>query len=224
MALSVLAVVAHPDDELIGLGGTLAKYVANGDNVCVLVLAEGATSRDGALQDDVDLLVRCAQEAAVTLGVAPPRFGGFPDNRMDGVDLLDVVKAVEAVVSEITPDIVFTHHGGDLNVDHRRAHEAVLTACRPLSGAASATVLTFETLSSTEWQSTEQYSMFSPNYFIDISEHLETKKRALNCYPGEMRRFPHPRSIEAVIHLARLRGATVGVAAAEAFQLVRTIR
>jgi LmbE family N-acetylglucosaminyl deacetylase len=224
MAGRILAVVAHPDDEIIGLGGTLAKHSAAGDDVHVLILAQGATSRVGARRDEVESLIRCAQDAATVLGITPPLFGDCPDNRMDGLDLLDVVKTVEAVVSDVSPDIVFTHHGGDLNVDHRRTHEAVLTACRPLPSATSSTILTFETLSSTEWQSTEQYPGFSPNYFVDISAHLEIKNRALDCYAGEMRTFPHPRSIDAITHLARLRGATAGVAAAEAFQLVRMVR
>jgi LmbE family N-acetylglucosaminyl deacetylase len=144
------------------------------------------------------------------------------DNRLDSVDLLDIVKLVEDHVSACRPDIVYTHHGGDLNIDHRRVHEAVLTACRPLPGMGSRAVYAFETPSSTEWAD-ETLPVFRPTRFVDISDTLDTKLAALDAYESEMRAFPHPRSIESVTALARWRGACAGVAAAEAFVVVHEV-
>jgi len=225
---TILAVAAHPDDEVLGPGGTLARHAAQGDAVHVLLLSTGATARDqsrgaSARGDELAALSAAARSVATVLGAAPPRFAGLPDNRMDSLDLLDVIKAVEEVVDELAPEIVFTHHGGDLNVDHRITHQAVVTACRPLPGASVRAIYGFETLSSTEWASADSTTPFQPQRFVDISQHLETKLRALAAYETEMRAFPHPRSTDGVSALARLRGATVGVAAAEAFRVVREL-
>ncbi|HMA15729.1 MAG TPA: PIG-L family deacetylase, partial [Kiloniellaceae bacterium] len=162
--------------------------------------------------------------AARCLGAEPPRFAGLPDNRMDQVDLLDVVKTVEAVVEAVGPSVIYTHHGGDLNLDHRIAHQAVLTACRPLPGTAVEAIYCFETVSSTEWATPEIGRPFLPNHFVDIAEHLEQKRQALSCYAREMRPSPHARSIENVEHLARFRGGSVGLQAAEAFSVARQLR
>ena len=216
----VLAVVAHPDDEVLGCGGTLARHAAAGEIVHILILAEGSTSRQGAPDDGVRELHSCARDAAAHLGATEPRFAGFPDQRMDSVPLLDIVKAVEDVVAEISPTIVYTHHGGDLNLDHRLTNDAVLAACRPLPGSTVRAVYAFETPSSTEWAG-EPAVVFRPNRFHDISAHLDAKLEALRCYGQELRDWPHPRSIEAVSALARWRGATVAVEAAEAFCSLR---
>ncbi|MGF1609147.1 MAG: PIG-L deacetylase family protein [Kiloniellales bacterium] len=228
MADRVLVVAAHPDDEVLGCGGTSARHAAAGDDVHVLVLAEGATSRDLARQAtersaEISALRDAAAAAAETLGTRAPRFAGLPDNRLDGHDLLDVVKIVEAVVADLRPSIVYCHHGGDLNVDHRIVHQAVVTACRPLPGAPVRRLLAFETPSSTEWSTTATGPAFRPACFVDISRHLDRKLAALRCYAAEMRAFPHARSLEAVEALARVRGAAAGVAAAEAFEPVREL-
>lgn len=220
---TVLVVAAHPDDEVLGVGGTVARHAANGDAVYSLIVAEGATSRDeardvAARSDELGRLRDEALAAAKVLGAAPPVFGGGPDNRLDEWALLDVVKLVEKVVAELRPEILYTHHAGDLNVDHRAVHQAVLTACRPLPGSSVREILAFETVSSTEWGTT-----FVPNQFVAIDAFLETKMRALECYRSEMRPFPNARSAEAVRALAALRGSSVGVAAAEAFCVVRSV-
>lgn len=233
MRRNVLVVAAHPDDEILGVGATAARHADEGDEVHVLILAEGATSRGplGAGARDarahaaeLDALRAAAGAAAEVLGTRPPRFAGLPDNRMDSLDLLDVVKAVEAVVAEVRPSVVYTHHGGDLNVDHLVTHRAVLTACRPLPGGGGPeAVYTFETLSSTEWGSPDQEVAFRPTRHVEVSAQLARKLDALRCYAGEMRPFPHARSIEAVEALARLRGAQSGLPAAEAFGVVREV-
>ena len=193
-----------------------------------LILAEGVTARDPgreaeALAVDIEALRDAARKAAVVLGAEPPRLDGLPDNRLDGLALLDVIKPVEAVVAELSPDIVYTHHGGDLNIDHRVVHQATVTACRPLPGSPVRGLYAFETASSTEWASEAIGPTFRPTRYVDIGERLEIKLQALQCYATEMRPFPHARSIEAVRAQAHLRGAQVGLHAAEAFEVIREI-
>lgn len=224
----VLIVAAHPDDEVLGCGGAIARHAALGDEVHILIMAEGATARGPAREPDarvkeIEALRHAAQEAARILGAHPPTFAGLPDNRLDGIELLDVVKVVEAGLAKMRPSVVYTHHGGDLNVDHRIVHQAVVTACRPLPGALVRSLLAFETPSSTEWSTPAIGRAFQPTRFVDIAAHLEKKLDALRCYASEMRDFPHPRSQEGVDALARLRGATAGCMAAEAFEIVREL-
>jgi N-acetylglucosamine malate deacetylase 1 len=221
----VLVVAAHPDDEVLGCGGTMAAHAGRGDTVWPLILAEGARSRDGAdASTEIEALRGAGRGAAAILGTQQPRFAGLPDNQMDSADLLSVVKIVEEAVRELQPAIVYTHHGGDLNVDHRITHAAVATACRPIPGISVASLYTFETVSSTEWNSPSQSDAFRPSHFVDIAAHVDAKTEALKCYNMEMRPFPHARSLEAVEALARVRGASVGLVAAEAFSVMRQIR
>lgn len=148
----------------------------------------------------------------------------FPDNRMDSVPLLDVVKKVENEVEDFQPDTIYTHHGGDVNVDHKTAHKAVTTACRPLPGTSVKDIFFFETLSSTEWQIMTPNNIFCPNIYIDIGTYIDKKIEALHYYESEMRQYPHSRSYEAIKILAQQRGFTVGCYYAEAFMLGRMIR
>jgi|TARA_R100001530_G_scaffold128257_1_gene97886 LmbE family N-acetylglucosaminyl deacetylase len=212
---TVLVVVAHPDDEVLGCGGTMAKHGANGDKVHTLILADGFSARlEGASRHTNAL------RAAETLGGEPPQFLDLPDNRLDTLPLLNVVKLVEGVVETLKPTIVYTHHGGDLNVDHRITHQAVMTACRPLPGSSVTAIYSFEVASSTELSLSQT---FQPTHFVDIDLYLETKLDALACYEDEMRCFPHSRSLRAVEALAHWRGASVGVEAAESFEILRQI-
>lgn len=222
MSRIVLVVAAHPDDEVLGCGGTVARHAAAGDRVHVVIAGEGATARDvdAGSKDERAALAKAAQAAAATLGSEPPRMLGLPDNRLDTLPLLDIIKPIEAVVAEVNPDTVYTHHGGDLNIDHRIVHQAVLTACRPVPGSPVRRLYAFETLSSTEWGIGEP---FRPGHFVAIVGQLDRKRAALKHYDREMRAFPHARSFEAVDALARLRGATVGLEAAEAFVVIRDV-
>lgn len=228
MPRNILTIAAHPDDEVLLAGGAMARHVAEGDAVHVLLMAEGATSRaatrDQADLDEVEALKGAARAAAAALGVASLRFGGFEDNRMDSVDLLDLVKVVEAEVGRVGPEVVYTHHPYDLNIDHRLTCEAVLTACRPLPGSPVREVLAGEVLSATGWGPARPEQAFCPTLWVDVAAHLAAKTKALEAYAGEMRPFPHARSMEAVEAQARLRGAQVGVAAAEAFEVLRILR
>jgi LmbE family N-acetylglucosaminyl deacetylase len=230
MSESVLVVAAHPDDEVLGCGGTVARHTEAGDEVNVVIMAEGITSRDADRDrhrraGDLVNLAATARNASEILGVKELVLDEFPDNRMDSIHRIDITKAVEAHVERFAPDIVYTHHVGDVNIDHRCIHDAVVTACRPMPGRSKPhSILFFEVQSSTEWQPPGSAVPFVPNWFVDISRTLDRKVEALEAYASEMRAWPHARSIEAVAHLARWRGAGIGVEAAEAFVLGRRLR
>jgi LmbE family N-acetylglucosaminyl deacetylase len=228
MSETVLVLAAHPDDEVLGVGGAIARHAAAKDRVHVVIAAEGATSRDtsrnlAALKKEVEALQTAARKAARILGAKSVRFLGFPDNRCDSVDRLDVIKSVEAVISELRPGIVYTHHAGDVNIDHRILHEAAVTACRPQPTHCVKRLLSFETVSSTEWAPSATFPAFQPTLFLDISAHWARKRAALRAYQSEMRPWPHARSLQAVEYLARWRGASVGLEMAEAFVLIREV-
>lgn len=225
---TVLVIAAHPDDEILGCGGAIARHAMMGDSVHVVIMAEGITSRDPTRDRDARILdlselAKVAHEANKILGVETLVLKDFPDNRMDSVDCLDIVKVVEGLIQEYKPDIIYTHHSGDVNIDHRCIHHAVVTACRPLPEMQLSTLLFFEVASSTEWQPLASAPVFMPNWFIDISETLTLKMKALHAYASEMRPWPHARSVEAVEHLARWRGSTIGCSAAEGFMLGRKL-
>ena len=223
-ATNILVVAAHPDDEVLGCGGTIAGHADAGDVVRVLFLADGVGARGEARADAQAGREKGAHSAAAILGVKRVDFLGLPDNRLDRLDLLDIVQPVERVVHEFRPSVVYTHHGGDLNVDHRIAHQAVLTACRPQPKGSVLRILCFETVSSTEWGGPAIGPPFHPNWFVNIEDQLARKMAALREYGEEMRPFPHARSIEAVEALARLRGSSCGLPAAESFILHREIK
>jgi len=224
--MNVLIIGSHPDDEVLGCGGTIAKHAQQGDIVRVLILAEGVTSRDVQRNREKQMtelsdLAKAAHHASEILGVSSLKLLDFPDNRLDSCDLLDIIKVIEPVIQEFLPERIYTHHPGDLNIDHRRISEAVVTAARPLPDCPTQALLFFEVPSSTEWQVAAASSGFNPNWFVDISDTLNLKLNALEAYASEMRPYPHPRSLDAVEHLARWRGATAGMRAAEAFVLAR---
>ena len=219
---SILVVAAHPDDEVLGCGGYIAARVKSGDEVVVTFLSDGVTSRDKNLGiSEIEARRIAARSASNVLGVKDVSFGDFPDNKLDTSPLLEVIKSIEVVVERVRPQIVLTHFGGDLNIDHRIVNQAVLTACRPTPKQGVKEILFFEVPSSTEWQVPIEGEAFIPTWFEDISETLELKIKALTAYEHELREWPHPRSVKAVEHLAHWRGASCGVDAAEAFVLGR---
>ncbi len=221
MSRVVLVIAAHPDDEVLGAGGALARHSANGDEVHVTFLADGVGARRSTSEAELDARKASAMAAAEILGLRKPRFLDLPDNRLDAIPLLDIIQNIERRIEEVRPKIVYTHHGGDLNVDHRIAHQATLTACRPTPESSIDAIYAFETPSSTEWSSEDMGSSFRPDRFVHID--LDLKLRALSSYSQELVDYPHPRSPEAITALARWRGACVGVPAAEAFIVVREI-
>ena len=226
---TILVVAAHPDDEVLGCGGSIAKWTASGHIVHVLIMAEGATSRSSirdreAKSEELSLLEKSANSAGKILGVASVKLLDFPDNRMDSVDRLDIIKAIEEEIKRLKPDTVVTHHCGDVNIDHRITHEAVVTACRPQPGHSVRLLLAFEVMSSTEWQPPGSNFVFQPNWFEDVVKTFDFKIKALDCYQSEMREWPHPRSLNNIKNLAQYRGSMVGCEFAEAFMLLRIIQ
>ena len=225
---NILVVAAHPDDEVLGCGGTIARHSDRGDSVKVLIVAEGLTSRQtlrqrDVLQQELSILSYSAKKASLILGCEDVELLDFPDNRLDSLDRLDLIKRIEKTIFDFTPEVVYVHHSGDVNVDHRRLHEAVVTACRPVPGQSVRELLSYEVPSSTEWQPPGSNSYFQPNWFVDIREQWDRKLAALEAYESEMRPWPHSRSIRSVEHLACWRGSQVGFEAAEAFCLMRRL-
>jgi len=216
---TVLVVGAHPDDEVLGAGGAIAKHASAGDDVHVLIVTEGTTQQydDESL---IDQKRRDARECANRLGATEVHFGDLPDMRLDDVAHVEVNAVIEAVCDEIDPDVVYTHSRREVNRDHVAVHDSTLVATRPGSGVS--TVLAYETPSSTDFSPTTDG--FSPDVFVDVSEHFETKVEAFRAYSTEVREYPHPRSEEALRSIAKARGAAAGVELAEAFDLLRGYR
>ena len=226
MQKRVLTVAAHPDDEVLGCGGSMARHVTDGDEVFVIFMADGVGARSSIKRlnnNELKERKQAAFSACGILGVKNLHFLDFPDNRMDTLPLLDIIQPLERLIDEIKPDIVYTHHHCDLNIDHQITHRAVMTACRPLPTQCVKTILAFEVVSSTEW-ALESEKKFIPNYFITLScEHAKKKLSAIQAYDKEMRAFPHVRSAENIENLMKVRGASAGVNLCESFEVIRLI-
>lgn len=224
--MSVLCVAAHPDDEVLGVGGALARHAAEKESVHVCILSDGVTSRYSdadAAEREIEQRRDRARRACKTLG-ATVSLHEFPDNSFDTIPLLDIVQTIESEIEENDPDTIFTHHYGDLNVDHELTCRATVTATRPLADSDVNRVLAFETLSSSEWSVPNSRNSFQPTSFIDISGFLETKIDALSIYEDELRESPHPRTVETVRKNAEVWGAKTGVEVAEPFEVLREVR
>lgn len=226
----VLVVVAHPDDEVLGCGGTIAKLASMNHEVHALYLSDGVGARfdnhaiekrDALFLEARDTRRRASQKAAQILGIRSQKFSYLPDNRLDTVPLLEVVQIVEEAINIVNPTILFTHHSADLNIDHRTVFNAVSTAIRPQPSSCLKIALSFEVLSSTEWQPPCFGNRFSPSFYIDVTSSIDKKLDALNAYEMELREHPHPRSPMVVSSLATLRGAESGFLAAEGFMVLR---
>lgn len=226
----ILVIAAHPDDELLGVGATINKLV--NDYGCLaksVILGEGITSRDdkrNKVKRQKDLVIHQQNffKAQQVIGYTDYMAYDFPDNRFDSVDLLDLIKVVEDEREKVNPDVIFTHHGGDLNIDHQKTFEAVMTAFRPFTLEKNCQVYTFETPSATESQSFNYKNYFRPQVYFQISEaNLDSKIKGMECYEFEKRSYPHPRSPQALEYLARKRGIEAGLPLAEAFELIRNI-
>jgi N-acetylglucosamine malate deacetylase 1 len=219
----ILVVAAHPDDETLGAGGTIARFARQGDDVSVCIVCDGVTAR----HSEVDRQKECAERACEVLGVSRVIFCDLPDQRLDGLSLVDVIAPIERCVAEIRPDVVLTHFEEDVNQDHGVVFNATMVATRPSPGASVQTVMCYETASSTEWAAPFTGKTFAPNLYIDITDTLDKKVEAMSVYAdthvSELKPFPHPRSLEAVEIYARRHGVAVGAEAAEPFMLVRGV-
>ena len=234
--MNVLIIVAHPDDEVLGMGGTMLKHALKGDKVYVVYLTSGITSRRSVnfknmpkydinkneqkkIEKQITELKKDATNACRILRVHRQKFYDLPDNEMDTVPLLKIIKVIEKEIYEIKPFRVYTNNYGDLNIDHKIVFNATLTACRPFRSHVKE-LLCFEVPSSTEWN----YPIdFSPNYFVNIESYVKKKIKALSMYKNEKRSFPHPRSLENIRTNAKKWGVVSGINAAEAFKIIRII-
>ncbi len=226
----IMIVVAHPDDELLGLGASMNRLIAEyGVNTHVVILGEGVTSR--ADKRDLELwkkqLVLHRQnihQAQAAVGYHSVSIHDFPDNRFDEVGLLDIIKVVEKEKKDFDPEIIFTHHGGDLNVDHQKTFESVVTACRPMKEEKVKGIITFETPSGTEWRASSDPRHFIPNFFVSVSEaNVLAKIKGMESYELERRDYPHPRSPKALMIQSQRWGVAIGSMYAEAFCLIRGV-
>lgn len=227
----ILIIAAHPDDEVLGCGGTIAKLKKEGNQVFCLILGKGKSSRYSKedaknlkLKKEQSVLEAEAQKAAKILGISKLFFEDFPDQQYDAIPLINIIKSIEKIKNQIKPDIVFTHHAGDLNLDHQITCRAVLTACRPLKGEAVKEIYSFEVPSSTEWGLPKKKDYFAPNFFVDISETLPQKIKAMSFYKSELKKYPHPRSLKAIKIIAQRWGTVVGKNFVEAFELIRHLK
>lgn len=225
--MNVLVIAAHPDDEVLGCGGTMARLATEGAHVAVLILANGLTSRADfdPVRDASKLAVHHerARAAGRLLGAKEVHLAGFPDQKMDTVPLLDITQTIEREIARVRPETIFTQHGGDLNMDHVITFRATLTATRPMQGGTVKRLYSYEVPSSTEWAFAQFEPRFQPQVFFDISAHVEAKIAAMQIYESEARAFPHPRSPEALRANAQRWGSSVGYLAAEAFNCVRVL-
>jgi LmbE family N-acetylglucosaminyl deacetylase len=233
--MNILVVSAHPDDETIGMGGTLKK-LANDNDIKILFLADGITARKKSghvntavykaneleikkMKKEIDFRKKDAIKALKILGINKTKFLDLADNELDTVPFLKIVKEVEKEIKATKYRVIFTHHHNDLNIDHRIAYEATLTAARPLVDSTVDSIISFEAVSSSDWHSPYK---FKPNMFVNISSELKSKLEALNAYKNEIRQFPHPRSKETIEAVARRWGSLYGYNAAEAFEIIMT--
>ncbi|KKK40076.1 GlcNAc-PI de-N-acetylase [Mesobacillus campisalis] len=216
MTKKVLVIVSHPDDEILGCGGTIKKLVNNGYEVVTVITAKGRKEEEHRIE-------KCMERANKILGVKEFHFLKLPNLEMHTIPLHQITKEIETLLDIYNPEMILTHHYGDLNKDHQITYQAVLTAARPLPGKTMVELLCFETVSSSEWTEQTNDRTFKPNYFVNISDTLQDKLLALKEYDVEMRPYPHPRSYEGVKSLASVRGMTVGLEHAEAFEVIRRI-
>lgn len=222
----ILVVAAHPDDEILGCGGTLKRLINEGNEAYSLILSDGTTSRYDILtekvSEDIKIRLHQSQSASKVIGYKETFFCQFPDNSFDKENLLAIVKAIEKYILLLKPSVIFTHHYGDLNIDHQRTFHAVQTATRPMVECSVKEIYCFETYSATEWNFINN-AKFVPNYFVNIENTLKDKLEAMKCYKSELREYPHPRSLEGLRIASKRWGMVVGCNYAEAFELIRKI-
>lgn len=221
----ILVIAAHPDDEIYGMGGTIARLKDEGNELHLLIVTDGSTAqyRDKA---DIDEIIKAkkkeTEKAASIVGFSSVHYGKLPDMRLDITEHIEVNKVIEDIINEIKPDTVFTHFWGDVNLDHRCIYQSTIVATRPVFGQSVKEVYCYSVPSSTEWQP-KISEQFAPNYFVDISKYVQQKYAAIEAYETELRDFPHPRSVETVSVQDKASGLRIGLSAAEEFVVLRKI-
>jgi len=215
--MKILVIGAHPDDETLGMGGTIVKHTFNGYTVHVLIVTDGSSSQYENYSEMINRKKAEAENAMDILGVKKIEFNTLPDMKLDTVPHVEINSLIEKKVRSFQPDIVYTHHWGDINKDHRLVFQSTMVSVRPTPHQSVKEIYTYETPSSTEWSSPELNNVFKPNIFTDISECIEKKIDAVKCYKSELRPYPHPRSLEAIRVYNNKYGIEIGVEFAERF-------
>lgn len=217
--MDVLVIAAHPDDEVLGVGGTMIKHVSSGDNVYVYIVTDGSSTQYEGNSKILEKKKEEAKKANFKLGVKEIIFGNLPDMKLDTIPHVQINKEISKVIEKIKPQIVYTHHYGDLNKDHQEVYKSTLVACRPYNSSVKELYL-YEILSSSEWG--EMSSQIKPMLFQKLTkDELELKIEAMKEYESELRDYPHPRSLEGIINLSKFRGQMISKEYAEAFEIVR---
>jgi len=219
----IMVIAAHPDDELLGCGGTLIKHIKNEDQIKTLILGQGMLSR-GENESFLNQLRTDSKKANDIIGVNELKFFDFPDNAFDTVPLLDIIKVVEKEIDDAQPDLIYTHFSHDLNIDHRRTFEAVMTACRPQPNSKIPEIYSFYIPSSTDWINPTDANHFIPNVFVNVEAEIEQKIKALKAYETEMKKYPHSRSLESLRIFSQYWGTRIGKQYVEPFILVRSVK
>lgn len=222
----VLVIVAHPDDEVLGMGGTIAKLTKNGSEVHLLIVTDGSSSqyRDSVnLKQIIENKKNETNSAAKALGIKSVIYGGLPDMKLDVTPHTDINQVIEDAIDAIKPDVVFTHFWGDVNKDHQAVYESTLVATRPQAGQVVKELYCYSVPSSTEWNPCKADSMFMPNVYVEIENYKEQKYKAIAAYATELRDYPHPRSVQHLKELDVVVGLQVGLKATESFVCLRKI-
>jgi LmbE family N-acetylglucosaminyl deacetylase len=226
--MKILVIASHPDDEVLGCGGSIARLNREGNEVFIAIMGEGITSRYASREEADKRLLKELQDTSrdvtAILEARDVFMYNLPDNRFDTVPILNIVKVIEELLYKLRPKVVYTQHGGDLNIDHAITFRATLTATRPVADCPVQELYTYEVPSSTEWTFQHLERAFQPNVFVDISATIDLKIRAMQKYDSEARKFPHPRSPEAIRAISKRWGSVVGLECAEAFELIRSVR
>lgn len=221
----ILVIAAHPDDEIYGMGGTIARLSSEGKQVHLLIITDGSSAQyrnDTQLDEIISRKKEETRRAAECVGIASVQYGGLPDMRLDQTEHIKINEVIESCIQQLQPDTVFTHFWGDVNLDHQRVFQSTVVATRPVAGQSVKQMYCYSVPSSTEWQVRNQ-DAFVPNYFVDIQAYAEQKSAAVNAYATELRAYPHPRSAQAVMEQDRSAGLRCGLGQCEEFLLVKKV-
>lgn len=221
--MRVLVIAAHPDDEVYGMGGTIAKLSSKGYDVYTLIITEGCTTQYKDNPELIEEKKKQAFKANSYLGVKKVFFGDLPDMKLDSIEHIKINAVIEKIIRDITPNVVYTHFYGDVNKDHTRVFESTMVAVRPVSSQCVQEIYCYQVPSSTEWAANVTQSTFIPNVFEEISPYYDQKQKSILAYSTELREYPHPRSLEVVKVYDEALAKRNGLNLAEGFMLIRKV-
>jgi LmbE family N-acetylglucosaminyl deacetylase len=222
---NILVIAPHCDDEILGCGGTMSKFISQGHNIYVAIVTNGHLGAPELFtKEGTDKVRSEALAAHKILGVKETFFLDFPAPKLDSIPAYQLSIRLASIVADKQIETMYLPHRGDIHKDHRITYEAALVAGRPINNSPVKQILAYETLSETEWAPPFGDDAFIPTVFENIEGHLEKKLEAFRCFSTQIKEFPHPRSLKTIEILSNLRGATVGLSNVESFMLIRDIR